>query len=172
MRQPVLKPQDVLVLLKISARLGPWSFAELADELGMSASEVHAAIKRSELSRLVSKTEGQWSVSRQALLEFVQHGVRYAFPALVGALTRGMATSSFAPPLKEHFALGDNIPLVWPDPAGELRGASLIPLYPSVVAASKADPTLYELLALTDAIRVGAARERELAISALTKHLS
>lgn len=42
-----LKPQDVCILLKIVA-LGrvPWSYGPLAYELAMSASEVHAGVKR------------------------------------------------------------------------------------------------------------------------------
>ncbi|MEX2443587.1 MAG: hypothetical protein WD492_08280 [Alkalispirochaeta sp.] len=41
-----LKPQDVVVLLKLVA-LGErrWTYSELAGELGMSASEVHGAIE-------------------------------------------------------------------------------------------------------------------------------
>jgi hypothetical protein len=42
-----LKPQDVLLLLKLAVREGKdFSYAELADELGMGASEVHGAVRR------------------------------------------------------------------------------------------------------------------------------
>jgi len=38
-----LKPQDICVLLKIVAlERAPWSYSQLAYELAMSASEVHA----------------------------------------------------------------------------------------------------------------------------------
>ena len=60
---------------------------------------------------------------------------------------------------------------VWPDPQGELRGASFTPLYKSVPKAARADPQLYELLVLVDAIRGGRAREREIAIKELTNRL-
>jgi len=43
----MLKPQDIVVLLKVLSRQKEkWSYNELAVELDMSASEVHAAIKR------------------------------------------------------------------------------------------------------------------------------
>ena len=48
-----LKAQDVLVLLKLVAASRPtWSYNVLAVELGMSPSEVHAAVKRAVASHL------------------------------------------------------------------------------------------------------------------------
>lgn len=51
----VLKPQDVVVLLKLVA-LGeqPWTFQRLAVELSISQSEVHAAVSRAVAARLMS----------------------------------------------------------------------------------------------------------------------
>jgi len=62
-------------------------------------------------------------------------------------------------------------PLVWPHPEGDVRGESLEPLYPSAIDAARRDRALYESLALVDALRVGRARERALAIDLLTKRL-
>lgn len=61
--------------------------------------------------------------------------------------------------------------IVWPHPEGEVRGESLEPLYPSAVDAARLDQGLYECLALVDALRVGRARERKLAIDLLAKRL-
>ncbi len=55
---------------------------------------------------------------------------------------------------------------------GTVRGHSILPLYPSVPEAALKDKQLYELLALTDALRVGRAREKELAIMELMKRLA
>lgn len=43
----ILKPQDILVLLKLVA-MGkePWSYNRLAVDLGMSPAETHAAVQR------------------------------------------------------------------------------------------------------------------------------
>lgn len=41
------------------------------------------------------------------------------------------------------------------------------PLYPSVTKAVQNDPKLHELIALVDALRVGRAREKEIAIKEL-----
>jgi len=60
---------------------------------------------------------------------------------------------------------------VWPDALGEQRGQSILPLYPGVVNAAKLDTKLYELLSLTDAIRIGKARERNLAMEQLKNRI-
>lgn len=51
-------------------------------------------------------------------------------------------------------------------------GRMLTPLYRNVPLAAGDDPALHELLALADALRVGRARERELAREELKGRLS
>jgi hypothetical protein len=60
---------------------------------------------------------------------------------------------------------------VWPDPDGKVKGASVQPLYASVVKAATNDSALYDLLALVDAIRLGRARDRNIAEEELTIRL-
>lgn len=172
-KQPVLKPQDLIVALKIAVNEDRvLTFAELGQELSMSTSEVHAASQRAEMSRLLTRESGQLQAARSSLQEFILHGVKYAFPALLGSVTRGMATNTAAPPLKEFFAQNDAFISVWPDPEGKERGQSLQPLYPSVPYAARIDSRLYEVLVLVDALRSGAAREREIATPELIRRLS
>jgi hypothetical protein len=47
----------------------------------------------------------------------------------------------------------------------------LLPLYPKLPLAAMRDPALYELLALFDALRIGQAREREMARELLEERL-
>jgi hypothetical protein len=91
------------------------------------------------------------------------HGVKYAFPAKRGEVTRGVPTSFAAEPLKSEVSFSNELIPVWPWRDGEARGAELEPLYKSVPGAAIRDQKLYELLALVDAIRDGRARERNLA---------
>lgn len=52
----MLKPQDVVIVMKILAKQEQsWSQGGLAVELGMSASEVNGGIKRAILSGLLRK---------------------------------------------------------------------------------------------------------------------
>jgi hypothetical protein len=105
------------------------------------------------------------------LLEFLLHGIRYAFPAEKGAMTRGVPTGYAAPPLLESIAASSEPPPVWPYADGPVRGYSFAPLHKNVPQAALEDSKFYELLALVDALRDGRARERELAGRELKKRL-
>src|SRR6187401_303239 len=99
----ILKPQDVVILAKLVA-LGPkpWTYQQLAVELSISLSEVHAGVRRAEAARLMSYANA--ATGRPiipALKEFLVHGVRYAYPPERGELTRGMPTGYAAPPLNK-----------------------------------------------------------------------
>ena len=171
-RQPVLKPQDLLVALKIAVNSDRMmTFMELGHELSMSTSEVHAATRRAEMSHLIIREFGQLRAIRLSLQEFILHGVKYVFPAVQGTVTRGMLTGIAAPPLNKFFPQNEILGAVWPDPQGEERGLSIQPLYPSVPAAARADSRLYEILVIVDALRAGAARDREIATSELMSRL-
>ncbi|MBI5603593.1 MAG: hypothetical protein HY879_09565 [Deltaproteobacteria bacterium] len=166
----ILKPQDILILLKIIA-LGeaPWSYASLAADLFMSTSEVHAGIKRAVAARLMDSQRGR--PFKKPLEEFLIHGVKYAFPPDRGGLTRGVPTAYAAAPLREQISQPMEPPPVWPDPEGDTRGYEFSPLYKSVPKAALKDRKLYELLAIVDAIRDGRARERESAVRELKRRL-
>ncbi|HEY9723131.1 MAG TPA: helix-turn-helix domain-containing protein [Oscillatoriaceae cyanobacterium] len=163
----MLKPQDVLVLLRIVGEPAHWSFQELSRELGMSASEVHQALKRAEESGLYEAKSRK--VKKRALLEFAIHGLRYAFPAKRLARCRGIPTAHSAAPLREQLVSDQDDCLVWPEPTGEQFGDAIEPLYRSAPMAAFRNPKLHRRLALVDALRVGRAREREMAAKALNE---
>jgi len=165
-----LKPQDIIILLKLIA-LGEdqWSYASLAGDLFMSTSEVHAGIKRAVAARLMDSQRGR--PLKQSLEEFLIHGVKYAFAPDHGGLTRGVPTGYAAPPLNDLISQPTESPPVWPDPEGDTRGYEFSPLYKSVPKAALKDKKLYELLAIIDAIRDGRAREREIAVKELKMRL-
>ncbi|TDK26342.1 MarR family transcriptional regulator [Luteimonas aestuarii] len=167
-----LKPQELLVLLKVSAHPArKFTFAALAKELSMSAAEVHASVKRAIAAGLVhQRGRGDWSPIRPALQEFLLHGARYAFPAEIGPAKRGVPTAHGAPPLQGVLLGGDETP-VWAHPKGSARGASISPIYRTAPQAALADPALHRLLALLDSLRIGRARERELATKFLIEEL-
>jgi hypothetical protein len=167
----MLRPQDVLVALKLAVVGEPErAYARLAESLGMSASEVHASVQRAVQAGLVRADSRE--PNRAALCELLVHGLKYVFPCERGALTRGMPTAHAAPPLNARFPAAPNdVPPVWPDPEGDVRGEELRPLYPSVPSAARKDARLYELLALVDALRAGRAREREVAAKELRSRL-
>lgn len=157
----VTKPQDIVVALKLAMRGVELSYADLAKELGLSASEVHAAVRRLKDARLLDPETKR--VRLDAFRNFLVHGVPYAFPVGPKQLTRGMPTAWAAPALADKINSTDQMPPVWPDPDGPVQGSAIKPLYASVPDAARRDPELYALLALVDALRIGRARERSLA---------
>ncbi len=173
--QIALKPQDLVVLLRLAlAKERVPGYAELGAELGMTASEVHAAIERASAARLVRKDRARPpALLREALKQFVLHGAAFVFPAVRGEATRGYPTGYAAAPLRDRIAQpAAEPPPVWPHPDGTVRGVALYPLYPSVPEAARGSAALYELLALFDALRAGAARERKLASDLLAERLA
>jgi hypothetical protein len=168
----ILKPQDIFVMLKIvSLGQQEWTYNALAIDLEMSPSEVHAAIKRARGSSLAIELEKGIEVNLSCLKEFIIHGLKYVFVPDRGGISRGMPTGYAAPPLKGLFVPSDELPPVWPDPMGEMRGESFSPLYKSAPNAARKDQKLYELLVLVDAIRDGRARERDIAVRELKLRL-
>lgn len=167
-----LKPQDFVVALKLAVNSSrEFLLVDLARELAMPISVTHGCIRRAEESRLISRSAGSIRPVRSAVQEFAIHGVKYAFPGRLGQSTRGIRTAVGAPVMAEHFEKSDVLPPVWPTPDGDTWGPQLLPLHSSVPNAAKADQRLYDALALIDAVRIGAAREREMASRELEARL-
>jgi hypothetical protein len=164
----IAKSLDVAVLLKLLLEKKPRAYAQLSKELSISASEIHAAVRRCADAGLLEASTRK--PLRKPLEEYLIHGVRYAFPAKPGPLTRGTPTAYAAPPLSDQIR-SDSLPPVWPDPEGVTKGFAFEPLYGSAPKAARSNPEFYELLALVDAVRGGRARERRLAEEELKKRL-
>jgi len=169
-----LKPQDLLVLYKAAAHPRQrWTYASLGKALSMSASEVHASVKRASASGLVVvRGRGDWAPVLPALIEFAEHGVRYVWPTSPGAIKRGVPTAFGVEPLASQINSAAGEAPVWPHATGTAKGPSLQPLYRTAPQAAVDDPSLHRLLALQDALRVGRARERALAAKLLKAELS
>lgn len=161
-----IKPQDILILMKIlSMDRRDWRQVDLAESLDISQSEVSQSLVRLKYADLL--TDDTRNVMRSSLLEFLLHGIKYAFPQKPGAMVRGIPTAHSAPPLKNEILSNENY--VWPTATGDVRGFRVDPLYPSIPKAVKNDLKLYVMLALVDAIRIGRAREKKLAEQELKK---
>jgi hypothetical protein len=168
----MLRAQDIVVLLKLAMLPGgerPRQ-ADLGTALGLSQAEVHKALKRAAEAGLYEPQQS--AVLRRALLELLEHGVRYVYPARLGGPSRGLPTAWAAPPLSLKLRGGnDQERPVWAHPDGKVRGPAVKPLYETVPEAALHDVRLYEALALVDAIRLGGARERKLAVEELRRRL-
>src|ERR1700681_3690037 len=124
------------------ARLGYGGFAHLSKRA--------KAYKRARVSGLLHGSGLENRPNIAALEEFLFHGLKYVFPAKRGELTRGVATSYGAAPLRALIAPTDDPIPVWPYEEGNQRGVSLAPLYKTAPLAALRDESFYELLVLAD----------------------
>jgi len=164
-----MRPQDIVVLLKIVAKKNqPWQNKDLANELFISASEISESLNRSSMAGLI-ESERKKKVYRQSLMEFIEHGLHYVFPAMPESMVNGLYTAHSHPFMQQHFS--SELNYVWPNARGVVRGLSIQPLYKEQVKAAQKDPLLYLMLALIDVIRVGRVREMQIAMEELKKQI-
>jgi hypothetical protein len=168
-KQIVISPLDVLILLKIiSINDRKWLQMDIAEALEISQSEVSKSLKRLKASWLLAPNNSI-VIMRENVLEFLRYGIKYIFPQWPGSVVRGMPTAHSAPVLNNEILSNENY--VWPYAKGQVRGQSIIPLYPTVPKACGSDKKLYELLALIDALRIGNAREKDIAYKKLKNRI-
>lgn len=187
-----MKSQDILLLLKLASLRLPgivpgvqgvreavpiaddsWSVRALGEATGISKSEVSAALRRCVNAGLarIDPESGRPEANTYPLAEFLLHGIKYVYPVRPGRVVRGIPTAHSAPVWAGKLLSGGNQVFVWEDAEGEVVGEQIEPLFKSVPAAVRRDPVLYGLLALVDSVRLGRAREAELAKQWLKEYL-
>ena len=162
-----MRPQDIVILLKIICLENEdWLMKDLANSLYISPSEVSDALNRCKFSGLIDQNKRK--VMKLSLYNFLCSGIKFVFPVKPGHISKGIPTSHSGSPLSEEIISGNDT-YIWEDYEGEFRGQTVEPLYPNAIKAAKNDKNLYELLVLVDALRVGKAREVNLARDLLRK---
>ena len=165
----MLRPADIIVLLSLLADDDQgWTVRSLAERLRMPPAAVQRSLTRLGETPVFDRATRR--VSASASEGLFAHALPFIAPAALGAPARGMPTAWGAAPLIGEMAPDDLAP-VWPDAHGVARGLALDPLHPSAVLLAREDPKFHELLALVDALRVGRARERGLALAHLRERL-
>lgn len=163
-----MRPHDVVVLLKIIALNSDWLYKDLSYQLEIAQSEISESLNRSAIAGLISPDKRK--VFKNALLKFLEYGLPFVYPAEYGPIARGIPTAHSADVLKAEFVSSQAC--VWPYAKGTIKGHAIQPLYPKQVQAAMRDQRLYDMLALIDAIRVGKAREKAIAIEHLSKYFN
>ena len=141
---------------------------QLAKELGISPSEISCSLERCRIAKLIDNTKKR--VNILSFQDFMIHGLKYVYPPLPGAITRGMPTAFSAEPINSKISQGQDS-YVWPSKDGTHRGRAIDPLYRTVPEACSKDKALYELLVIADTLRMGRVRELEIAIEELKNRL-
>lgn len=164
--QVALRPADVAVALQVACAADQ-TYAQIGNALGTSSSTAHDAIQRLRAAGLIQ--DDRIRVNRNALFEFLEHGVRYAFPATLQAAAKGIPTAFAGPALASSIVFDH--PVVWPAADGTAFGPTITPLLPRIAHLPVRHPELYRLLTLVDAVRIGRSRERALATDLLRSAL-
>lgn len=162
-----LKPQDILILMKLISRPS-LPQKELATQLLLSQAEVSHGLTRLKNSSLLTQ-EG--FAQKESALELFVHAVKYFYPAQYGPPALGIPTS-YAHPSFRFVKYNPEDSLVWPSAIGSSRGTTLIPFYPTIPDACSQDESLYKIAALVEMLRAGKAREKKLAEEELRKVLA
>lgn len=164
----VLTGNDIFVLVRVAAGDRPWTFRSLGVELGIDPAALHRSVARLKHAKLLNE---QREANRSSVEEFLIHGLRYLLPAEPGPLGRGIPTAWGAAPLRGLLAAGDEAPPVWPDVNGKVRGHVVEPISDGVPELVASRPDLAEWFFLMDGIRLGRARERQLAAQELRSRI-
>jgi hypothetical protein len=157
-----LRPLDVATALGLLDRPDA-SLTELSFAMGVSVSQIHDSIGRLERSQLALPKSRR--ISRPSLFEFIEHGVKYAFPGELGPRSLGIPTAYSSAELGDEIIVEEAV--VWATARGSVVGDTLTPLYPKAIMLPERWSRLYDALALVDAIRIGRTRERTLAVQKL-----
>ena len=160
---------DVYAVLGLAVRGEHWTYRDVAASLDLPVATLHKAAQRAAEAGLFDPSRRRVRVTD--LERLLVHAAPYVLPPKRLGMTIGLPTGADAPALAGRLRRSGGLPLVWPHADGE-QGEGLAPLHPSAPAAALADPELYALLALVDALRVGDARVREVAAGVLVEHLA
>jgi hypothetical protein len=166
----VLQPSDIYVLCGLLASdEQPWTYRELASQLGVPHALVQRALLRAEEAGLYSNVERR--VHGPNMEEFLLHGLRFFAPAKLGNVVPGRPAAWAAPPISHVIKESGDLPPVWPWAHGRVRGQALPPLNDAAVEAVDNLPRLGELLAIVDSLRAGDVRVRSVAGNMLREML-
>ena len=167
-----MRPQDIAILLKIISLEknkeinNNWRNMDLATLLKISSSEISNSLNRSKIAQLIDSSKRH--VAKKSLKEFLVYGLKYTFPVELGAIAKGIPTAHSASPINNSIiSNGENF--VWAYFKGTTKGQTIEPLYKALPKVVENDTLFYELMVITDTLRIGKNREIEIAIKELDK---
>lgn len=166
----MLKGRDIVLLAKLSIDGRPWTIQALADELGLPPAGVQRSLVRLEQTGVYFPRRK--TVALTLARELIVVAVKFLFPPRFLGEGVGVPTAWSAEPLRgKLISSSAAIDYVWADSSGTMSGIVLEPLDPRVPEIVSSDPRLGEVLALVDALRIGGARDREVAAELISERM-
>ena len=167
MRADRTLPFDVVLAVRLAHPAG--TMMSLAEELAVVPSQIHASLTRLQGAGLLRPT-GR-ATNTRALGEFLNYGLRYAFPARRGSLALGVPTAHSAPALAPKIDAVDVVVWSAPDAPAAVQGFAVAPLYAGAPNLVTTSPETYRVLTVVDALRLGDRRSRGFARELLAESL-
>jgi hypothetical protein len=136
----------------------------LSQELGISPAEMSGVVLRCKSLGLLNP---DFTVQQQHFFKLLENGLRYFIPTFAGKDALGVPTAWGNPTVAKILrGPATRIP-VWAADTGEVHGPSITPLFRSVPYIAALNSKLYAALAAVDLLRLGGARETEVALEVL-----
>lgn len=136
----------------------------LAHELGLSFAEMSLSAARCQASGLLNP---DWSVRAEPFLRVLEWGLPFFLPAVRGGDALGVPTAWGQERIAAHLRGSATRVPVWASEVGTTVGPSLSPLFRTVPLFVREHPQLHAALAAIDLLRLGGAREKEVALTVL-----
>lgn len=136
----------------------------LSLELGISPAEMSGVVLR---CRNLGLLNPDFTVQLQPFFKLLENGLRYFLPALAGKDSLGVPTAWGNPTVAKILRGPSSRIPVWAADTGEVHGPAVTPLFRSVPYFVTGHTKLYAALAAVDLLRLGGARETEVALVVL-----
>lgn len=170
----MMRPVDIVVLVYLYVEQSRrnsrshfdselWTYQSLADALLLPKSSLFRSIQNAEAGRLLNNKR----LNEARFIHFLMYGVPVIFPVTTGSMDIGTPTSMTANLFGSAYQLVSTTPHIWPNPNGQIKGIAIEPLHASAVGLAERDSDAHRLLAAVDGLRLGGARETEMALSFL-----
>jgi len=163
----LLRGVDVVVLLGVLRhRQGDWTVRMISREMRIPLASVQRSLGRLALTPAFDPQGRRADIAGcEALFE---HALRFVCPTSTGERARGVPTAWALPRLSRRLRPAADAPQpVWPQRGGPVQGVAVRPLHAAVPKLAAEDEEMHELLALTDAARLGDDRVSQRAIAML-----
>lgn len=136
----------------------------LSQELGISPAEMSGVVLRCKSLGLLNP---DFTVQQQPFFKLLDNGLRYFLPAFAGKDSLGVPTAWGNPIIANQLRGPSTRIPVWSADTGEVHGPAVTPLFRSVPYIIIQNAKLYAALAAVDLLRLGGARETEVALEVL-----
>ena len=173
-----MKALDIIMAIKLSEfnKYSDWSFKSLENDLHINRSQLHDAYQRLIEAQIIQLNR----LNRRHLLEFLEHGLRYTFPASKEGFNEGVKASRSNPLIANKISINNDIVWYYSKDKQEglnlpkedkVKGESIKPLHDSLLKSYQHSDRFKNMIDMVDVLRMSDCklREKHIALPELEK---